>query len=386
MGLPIFTIFVYKFQLSVNQELIIGQHPLKKSLANLVKDGKVPHATMFLGPKGSGKLALAMVLASSLMCHDAPDGVSCGNCNSCKKQEKMVHPDIHFSFPFLGSKVTSDHFLPQWRSFIEETPYRSFEEWMNYIGAENKQGNINTLECVHITKKLNLKSFEGNKKILIMWLPEFLGKEGNRLLKLIEEPPENTFFILISNNQDLILNTILSRCQMIKLSQCSDDEIQKGLTELEGVSEEKAKMIARIADGNYHEALKLKNEVQNDYEKLFVEWLRKCYKGKKSELVTVSEQIAAMGREPEKQFFKYGLHFLREMMLLKFGDRPSHLPEDQQSSAVKLGSLLSFEQLESMAEVFTECIFYIERNANPKILLLNTSIQLHKIMRNLVTA
>ncbi len=368
----------------MNQTKVIGQAEIKKSLSNLVKDGQIPHAMMFLGPKGVGKLAMAMALAGNLICKDTENGVACGKCSSCLKHEKMIHPDIHYSFPFVGSKVTSDHFLPQWRTFIKESPYRSFEEWMHYIGAENKQGNINTLECVHITKKLNLKSFEGNKKILVMWLPEFLGKEGNRLLKLIEEPPEHTFFILVTDHQDLILNTILSRCQMVKFSQCSDEEIANGLTQMEQVASEKAKMIARIADGNYHEALKLKNEVQNDYEILFVDWLRKCYKGKKSELVTVSEQIAAMGRESEKQFFKYGLHFLREMMLLKFGDRPSHLPENQQSSAVKLGSLLSFEQLESMAELFTECIFYIERNANPKILLLNTSIQLHKIMRNLV--
>ena len=370
----------------MNQEQIVGQQAIKKSLSNLVKDGLIPHAMMFLGPKGSGKLAMAMALASNLMCKDNKDGVSCGRCSSCIKQEKMIHPDVHYSFPFVGSKVSSDNFLPQWRSFILETPYRSFEDWMNYIGAENKQGNINTLECVHITKKLNLKSFEGNKKILIMWLPEFLGKEGNRLLKLIEEPPEHTFFILVSDNPDLILNTILSRCQMIKFTQCSEAEIKNGLIQLEGTDEEKAGMIARIADGNYHEALKLKNEVQNDFEDLFVEWLRKCYKGKKTEIVTVSEKIAAMGRESEKQFFKYGLHFLREMMLLKFGDRPSHLPESQESSAVKLGALLSFEQLESMAELFSECIFYVERNANPKILLLNTSIKLHKIMRNSVVA
>ena len=189
---------------------IIGQEKVKQMLHQMVHGDRLPHALLFLGPSGSGKLALALALAQYLLCENRQDSDSCGQCPSCSKSQRFIHPDLHFSFPSVGTNVTSDSFLPQWRKWMEENPYLTVNEWLQSIGAENRQGNINKEECAAIIRKLSLKIFEGSHKILVMWLPEYLGKEGNRLLKLIEEPPEDTIFILVAENQELILNTILS--------------------------------------------------------------------------------------------------------------------------------------------------------------------------------
>ncbi len=198
---------------SVIFEDIIGQDRVKSFLLNLASSERVPHALLFLGNTGCGNLALATAFAQLLQCEN-PDAVTgaCGECPACRKAAAFTHPDIHFSFPAVGTNAVSTDYLKEWRKFLGENPYASANEWLQRLGAENKQGNINKEECNAIIKKLSLKAFEGRYKILLMWLPEYLGKEGNRLLKLIEEPPDQTIFLLAAENQDQILNTILSRC------------------------------------------------------------------------------------------------------------------------------------------------------------------------------
>ena len=173
---------------------VIGQQAVKDDLHQMVASDRLPHALLFLGPGGSGKLALALALAQHVLCEQPVSGEACGHCPECSKVERLIHPDLHFSFPTVGAGVTSDNFLPHWREAILENPYMDVNEWLQRIGAENKQGNINKQECVNIIHKLSLKTYKSNRKILIMWLPEYLGKEGNRLLKLIEEPPDQTLF------------------------------------------------------------------------------------------------------------------------------------------------------------------------------------------------
>jgi DNA polymerase-3 subunit delta' len=216
-----------------------------------------------------------------------------------------------------------------------------------------------------------------------MWLPEYLGNEGNRLLKLIEEPPEDTHFILVAEKQELILNTILSRCQLVKINQLQDEEIVEGLVKLAEVAVEKAQSIAPLSDGNLNEALKMSESMDNDNANLFLDWLRKCYIGNGVDLFKRVEVFAKLGRENQKQFLKYGLHFMREYMALKMtgDDKNAHLQGKELSTAQNLTKVIEFDQIEKIVKLFTDCAYFVERNANPKVLFLDTSIQLNQILK-----
>lgn len=362
---------------------IIGQQGTKELLSGMAESQRIPHAQLFLGSKGSGNLALALAFAQLVLCDNPKEGEVCGRCVSCIKARKMIHPDIHYSYPTVGSKVVATNFLKEWRSAVEENPYMNLNQWLQKIGAENKQGNINKDECLAIVKKLSLKTYEGKYKILIMWLPEFLGKEGNRLLKLIEEPPEQTLFLLVAENQELILNTILSRCQIVKINPLQDEEIAKGLVERLNIREEKAMDIARLSDGNFNEAMLLIDNTENDNAKLFLEWFRGCYKGNAQEMVKLTGELAKLGRENQKYFLTYALHFLRELMVLRVtGDSENvRLQTTEKQTAVKMARVIGFEKVSDISDLLNEAIFHIERNANPKILFLDTSIKLHKVLR-----
>ena len=361
---------------------IIGLESEKVFLRQMVENNHLPHALLFLGPKGCGKLPLAIAFAQYILCEQKQSNGACGNCDNCQKASRFIHPDIHFSYPIVGSKVNCDTFLSDWRSALTNSPYLGYNQWMQLIGAENKQGNINKEECVNIIKKLSLKTFEASHKILIMWLPEFLGKEGNRLLKLIEEPPEQTLFILVAEDSEKILNTILSRCQLLKFSPLSDEAIADGLVEKTNVGREKAISTAHLANGDFNEALLLIHQKEGDYASMFLDWLRKCYKGHGPEMVQWVNQFADLGRENQKQLILYGLHFLREYTLLKVaGLEKLRLTEKELETARNLTNVIAFDQVETINNLLSDCHYYIERNANPKVLFLDASIQMNQILK-----
>ncbi len=376
------------FEIIVQFTTITGQQAAKELLINMADSERVPHALMLLGAPGSGDLLLAIAFAQYVLCEDRKDGEACGHCSNCVKAAKFVHPDIHFSFPTVGTNVTSDTFITEWRKALEENPYMDANQWMQSLGAENKQGNINKAECLQIIHKLSLKTFEARYKILVMWLPEYLGKEGNRLLKLIEEPPENTLLLLITHNQELILNTILSRCQLVKVRQLNDKEIEQGLVSRTGLSAEKARSVAHLANGNFNLALKIAQQPENDNSGLFLDWLRKCYVGNGVDMAAGAEKLAALGRENQKNFLQYALHFLREYTRLKTlsnaaaDERSIRLMPKELVAAQKLTKFIGKDQIGRIAELFSDCAYYIERNANQKILFLDASIQLNKIIRD----
>jgi DNA polymerase-3 subunit delta' len=349
----------------------------------MAKSGRIPHALMFLGTPGSGDLALALAFSQYVLCEHSGSDESCGTCANCLKASKCVHPDLHFSFPTVGANVTSDACLPDWRAALAENPYLDVNQWLQRIGTENKQGNITKEECVNIIRKLSLKTFEGCYKILLMWLPEYLGKEGNRLLKMIEEPPEGTLLLLVAQNQDLILNTIISRCQLVKVNRLRDDEVEQGLISLKNMSLEKAHSVARLANGDFNEALKIADQPMKDNAALFLDWMRKCYLGNGPDMVNWCDQFAGLGRENQKHFFQYGLHFMREYMMLKTtGNAEVSLLPEELKTAQNLVKIIGFTQIERITELFTDCVYFIERNANQKLLFLDTSIQLNKILRS----
>ena len=360
---------------------IIGQDRIAQQLRLMVASERLPHALLFLGPEGSGHLPMAVALAKYILCSNRTPEEACGQCANCQKAERYIHPDWHFSFPTIGTNATSDRFLTEWREAIHQQPYLNANQWLQKIGTENQQGNITREECVQIVRKLSLKTFEGDSKILFMWMPEYLGKEGNRLLKMIEEPPDQTIFILVAENQDLILNTILSRCQLIAFPPLSDEAIEEGLLAQKGVSRARAQAIAQLANGNFNEAVSLAGEMESDHAQRFLDWLRHCYRGNGATLVPWVEDFSRLGRENQKHFFRYGLHFLRELLALQLtGAAHVRLRPDELDSAKKLSAVLTYEQIRPIVGLFNDCIFYIERNANQKVMMLDSSIQLHHIM------
>src|SRR6201986_1688260 len=234
---------------------IIGQQEVSKHLAEMVHNNRLSHALLFLGPEGSGALPMALAYAQYVVCEKkgGPEQMdACGVCPSCVKAAQLIHPDIHFSYPVVpkkpGDKPVSTDYGSEWREFIKQYPYGNAYDWLQFIGAENKQGNITAQECNDIIHKLSLKSFESGYKVLIMWMPEYLGNEGNKLLKLIEEPPVNTLFLLVAENESLILPTILSRTQLVKMPLPETADIEKALIQRSGLGAEQARQIAVLCD------------------------------------------------------------------------------------------------------------------------------------------
>src|SRR6201985_1376823 len=258
---------------------VIGQAQVKQHLIELVRLNRLSHALLFLGPEGSGALPMALAFAQYVVCERAKGdlGDACGICASCVKAGQLVHPDIHFSYPVIpkkaGDKPVSTDYISEWREFIGQYPYGNAYDWLQFIGAENKQGNITAQECNDIIHKLSLKSFESGYKILIMWMPEYLGNEGNKLLKLIEEPPADTLFILVAENEALVLPTILSRCQLVKIPALDTTDIAEALVERARITPEQARQTASISEGNYREALQLLQHAGEDWQDLLREWL-----------------------------------------------------------------------------------------------------------------
>lgn len=347
---------------------------------------RLPHANILLAPPGGGGLPAALAIASLLLCENrqgAEKDTPCGSCRACRKTEKNVHPDLHFAFPTVGSKITSDPFLPQWRQAMSEAPYLEANDWLQRIGAENKQGNITRDSCANIIRKLSLKIFEGNYKIMLIWLPEYLGNEGNRLLKMIEEPPERTIFLLVSERLELILNTILSRCQLTKLSPPTAAEMAAGLT-AKGTQPAAAAAAARLADGNYNLAGSLADNEAMNHGPRFLTWMRVCFKGSAAELTAWTDEFSKIGRENQKHFLRYALHFWREFLLLSVTDNVDgnvRLPENELKSARKMLPIINHDQLADITNIISECTEYVERNANPKILFLDAGIRIHQTLR-----
>lgn len=394
---------------------VIGQNELKTQLANMIQQNRLSHALLFLGKEGTGGLSLARAFAQFTVCEkvnrkkdvqsaipeptlfgEEPETAkeetqnifftdSCGECPACRKASLLIHPDIHFSYPIFpkkpGEKSVCTDFIVEWRDFLSENPYGNNFDWLQFAGAENKQGNINVHECGDIIHKLSLKSFEAEYKILIMWMPEMLGKEGNKLLKLIEEPPPNTLFILVAENESLILPTLLSRTQLIKIPLLSPGEIVSALILREGTASEKAQEIAAQSEGNYHEALQQLQHAEDDWEVLLRSWLNSILKTGPLAQIKWVEEVSKTGREKQKQFLKYFTHLLQQSLRLKItGDL--HNPALKNDFAFKLNKLCDISQHEAIINELDQAAYYIERNANAKMLFHALTIKLYHIISN----
>ena len=368
---------------------IPGKFAEKKYLIATVQEDRLAHAQLFLGRSGTGQLAFALAFTSYLLCKNKREDDSCGVCSACVKTHKHIHPDIHFSYPVVKidgkqrKDVTSNDFLPQWRKAISSNPYLDMNTWLESLSVDNGQANINVKECVEIVKKLSLKTFEAEHKILIMWMPEYLRNEGNRLLKLIEEPPDNTIIILVAEKQEQILNTILSRGQLLKVAPFLDEEISNYLSEELKVASSEINQITGLSSGDLNAAIHLANHDNVNYSDALFQWLRIAYKMEPVELGQWVTEVSRWGRENQKHFLEYGLHFFREYLFsLITGKDNIRLSSEEKEIASKMTKLLDVSKTENIISVLNDCIGAVERNANSKILFLADSMTIGRIMRN----
>lgn len=362
------------------EEVVISEE-IKAQVQEMLDSDHIPHAIHFSGPEGSGKFAIALYLAKAVLCTDQ-NKRPCHQCSSCLKAEKLIHPDLHFSFPVIGADKSSNDFIAEFREMMKANPYSDFSDWMRICGGENKQANINKKECGEIIQKIGLKSFEGKNKILIIWFAEYLGNEGNRLLKLFEEPPPNTHFILISGQKDKLLNTILSRFQLISVPPVPKEKMKEVLLHDFGYSAHKAEQISFLSYGNYNKALKLmdgSDEIR--YEEDFLEWLRASYKLDPLMIDNWINKFSKYNKEQQKFFLDYCLEFIRTLHLMGYLDRKYiRFTDHEYEAAKKLMKILSPASLPDVTEILEESAMALERNANVRILFTERSILMHEIM------
>ncbi len=372
---------------------VIGQSEIKAKLRNLVKHNRLSHALLLNAPEGAGGLPLALAFAQFLMCERVSvdesenefPAESCNACPSCIKSARMIHPDIHYSYPVVsrkpGDKPVSADYISEWREFISQFPYGTIFDWLQFIEAENKQGNISAHECNEINRKLSLKSFESGYKILIMWMPEYLGNEGNKLLKLIEEPPPHTIFILVSENEAQILPTILSRLQIIRLPRPAVSEIQDALVSRAGVAPEQARQLAAVSEQNYREALSQLQHAQDDWLGILREWLNAVLRTGPIAQVKWVEEISKTGREKQKQFLQYFSHLLEQAIRLRMSEGTlTDMPESERDFSTRLNKIASLAAQQSIVQEINKSIYYIERNAHAKMLFHALTIRLYHIL------
>ncbi|NDF97561.1 MAG: hypothetical protein EB101_01230 [Chitinophagia bacterium] len=371
---------------------VIGQESLQKRLTELVQQNRLSHALLLLSKEGSGALPLAIAFAQYLVCETvASQGgkTPCGTCPACNKATQLIHPDIHFSYPTVtkkpGEKPIATDFITEWRSFIQLNPYGNLFDWIEMIKSkENSQGKITSEECNDIIRKLSLKSFESPWKILIMWLPELMGNEGNKLLKLIEEPPVNTLLMLVSENEAQLLPTIVSRCQLLKVPTLETAAIEKALIERNNTPASLAAQLAPLCEGNYREALQLVQHAEEDWQLLVRDWLNAILKTGPVAQTKWVEEISRLGREKQKQFVRYFIHLLEQALHLRIRGSEHLISEKERDFAERLNKIAGIEQQEAMVNELDQAHYQIERNANAKILFHALTIRLYHIIQDKV--
>jgi DNA polymerase-3 subunit delta' len=360
---------------------VIGQEALKQRLRDSVRSGRIPHAQLFLGKEGTGGLPLALAYAQYIACENRTDQDSCGTCHNCSKYSKYIHPDLHFSFPFISPAEEAREFLEKWRLALQQNPYMGYQDWLSFIQDGQKQGNIPIKECRAIIRNLSLKPFESDYKVLLMWFPEFLSTEGNVLLKIIEEPPYKTLFLLVAENSDKILPTILSRTQLVRIPPIAQDAISQALQQKLDMEETQANQIAMLSEGSYLKALQLSQASEHELMKGFREWFLLCFEGNMLKILNWSNEQSASSREELKAFFTYGLHVLRNCLITTYTEQGVRLPEAEKNFISKLAARLNTRSIEALYKLLNSSIYHIERNAHTKVLLMDLSMKVHHQLR-----
>ena len=370
---------------------IIGQDDTRQLLLRAVQTNHLAHALLFDGPEGSANLALALALAQYVNCEDrqgsgTPDADACGRCASCVKMQKLVHPDLHLVFPVanLARGKTSEAYLTEFRAFILDQPYRTLPDWLDRMGADNKQGNISAEEARQILQKLSLKAYEGAYKIMLIWLPELMNvASANALLKVLEEPPAQTLFLLVTNQPDKLLITILSRTQRVALRAFTDGDVATYLRQHRNLDETTARRLAYLADGNLADALHLSTQTGTaDEHTWFAEWMRDCYRQDLAKLVKQAEQFDGFSKEKQKGLFDYSIRLCRDVFLWQQGaGELLRLPDDELAFVKNFAKVLSTAHVERIVADLNQGAYHLERNARARMVLLDLSLTFARLIR-----
>ena len=373
---------------------ILGLDHIKKHLALTADAGRIAHAHLFTGPEGCGKLAMALAFAQYILCANS-SGENINGDESCNlKCNSLTHPDLHFAFPVANTSKVKSHavsnlFMEEWRQFVDQQVYGNLFDWYRLIGIERKQGQIGVDEAHDIVKKLSLKSYEGGYKVMIIWMAEYMNTAAsNKLLKLIEEPPDKTVIILVAEDESKILQTIRSRCQLLSFPPLAEQAIADALV-IKGIVREDAMRLAHEANGNYNKALDLMYSDSEDlvFEKWFVQWVRSAFKakGNKSaihELILWSEEVAKTGRETQKKYLEYCLAVIRQALLINYQAHELaymtiHVDGFQLD---KFAPFVHENNVEDIVNELESAIYHIERNGNSKVILTDLSIKLTRLL------
>ena len=375
----------------MNFSQVPGQKEIIEKLIRSVHEERVSHAQLFAGPEGCGSMALALAYAKFISCENRTENDSCGICKSCVKYEKIIHPDLHFVFPVIkGKKATdpvSDNYIEEWREFVNKSPFFTLNNWLDSIEVGNAQGMIFASEASEIIKKLSLKSFESDFKIMIIWLPEKMHQAtANKLLKMIEEPPEKTLFLLVSEEPDKVIPTILSRCQLVKIPKFNSRDIENYLKQRFNVPEEKAKDIARVSVGNVNRAIELCENEDSSLANLesFKSLMRFAWKRDIISIITWSEELAAKGREAQKNFISFSLRILRENLMLSLDQKKNglvFLAGEEAAFSKNFHPFINQNNIYPISDEFNLVYSHIEANGNAKIIFLDLALKVTRLIR-----
>ena len=366
---------------------VIGQEESKRLLIQEVREDRIPHARLICGPEGTGKMPLAIAYARYICCTNRGEHDACGVCPSCVKFNKLVHPDLHFVFPIVksakGKREICDDYLADWREFVLNNPYFSLNHWLTEMEAENSQAIIYAKESDELMK--NLKSSEGGFKITIIWQPEKMHPVcANKLLKLLEEPPAQTLFLLVSEAPDLILPTIISRTQRINIRKIDENDIATALRDKYSIQPADSLSIAHLANGNFikaQETIHL-NEENKLFFDLFVSLMRLSYQRKIKEMKQWSEQVASMGRERQKSFLQYCQRMIRENFIYNLHrSELNYMSMDEQNFATRFAPFVNERNIFGITHELSEAQIHIEQNVNPRMVFFDFSLKMIVLLK-----
>lgn len=366
---------------------IIGQQDIKKQLIESVQRGVVPHARLFSGPEGVGKLSLAIAYAQYLNCENRKSDDSCGQCKSCLKYKQLAHPDLHFVYPVIKKekKELCDDYISEWRIFLKEHTYFGLSQWLSYIGSDNSQGMIYAKESEDITRKLSLKIYEAQYKVMIIWLPERMHEScANKLLKIIEEPFDNTIFLLVSNNSDHIIQTIQSRCQRINIHNIGKKDIEEALQKNYNIQADVAQSVAHIANGSYLKAIETisLDEEHKFFFNLFVTMMRSSYARSIKDIKAIANELGSVGRERQKNYLVYCQRMVREYFISNL-QQPEmvYLKPDEFSFGTRFAPFINDRNIIDFTEELALAQRHVEQNVNSKMVFFDLCLKITMLLK-----